>query len=101
MKVSIAAAIFVLTLGGTAQAQVPAPAASGGMVAGNFKQACSADIQRLCPASPTPKDQHMCIRQKMAQVSPGCSSFIAAKRLQHQQMKEQGAQGAPPQGGGQ
>jgi hypothetical protein len=99
MKVSFAATLFVLTMSGTVAAQ--AQGAMAPVTMGNFKEACSADVQRLCATAQTRKDQHKCIKQNKAQLSPGCNSFLAEKRAQHQQMKQQqGAQGAQPAGGG-
>jgi hypothetical protein len=99
MKMSFAATFLVLTMGGAVAAH--AQGAMTPAVTGNFKEACSADVQRLCASAQTRKDQHKCIRQNRAQLSPGCSTFLAEKRAQHQQMKQQqGASGAPPAGGG-
>ena len=99
MKVSFPATLLVLAMGGAVSAQAQGamtPAAKG-----NFKQACSADVQRLCASAQTRKDQHKCIRQNRTQLSSGCSTFLAERRAQHQQMKQQQeSQGASPAGGG-
>jgi len=102
MKISIVAALLVLGITGSASALAQgamAPPASGAAPMAKFKDVCGADMQRLCATAQTRKDQHKCIKQNMAQLSPGCSSFLAEKRAQHQQMKQQGATGAAPAGG--
>ena len=91
MKASLAAALLVFALGGNAYAQGQSPAAAPPM---KFKQACSMDVQKLCASAQTPKDQKKCIRQNRAQLSPSCSSFLAARRAEKMQEKQQ--QGAAP-----
>ncbi len=95
MKASLAAACFVLALGGSAIAQAQGSATPAAPMM-NFKQACSADVQRLCATAQTRKDQKKCIRQDRAQISQPCGTFLAEKRAQRLARKEQqGAAGAP------
>lgn len=98
MKASFAASLLVLALGGSAYAQGQSPAATPAM---DFMQACSADVQKLCPSAQTHKDQKTCVKQNKPQLSPSCRSFLAARHEEKMQEKQQGAASAqtPPAGG--
>jgi hypothetical protein len=99
MKASLAAALLMFALGGSAFAQAPGSAPPPAKPSMNFRQACSMDVQKLCVGAQTKRDQHKCIRQNRAQLSPGCSSFLAARRAEKMQEKQQqGATSAPPPG---
>lgn len=85
MKASLAAALFVMVLGGNAlaQGQTSAPPAM------NFQQACGVELQKFCATAQTRRDQHKCIKQNRTQLSPSCSSYVAARRAQRHLEKQQ------------
>ena len=107
MKASFAAIALTVLLAVPAAAQTVTPPAgpdSGAPavtpVSGSFRQSCGADIQNLCPAAQTRKDQRQCIHQNRERISPTCGTFLAERRAQRQQMRQQmmqqpAAQGAP------
>jgi hypothetical protein len=94
MKASLAAALLAFAFVGSALAQGQGSAPPPAAPTMNFKQACSADVQRLCATAQTRQDQHKCIKQNKAQLSPSCSSFLAEKHEEKMQKKQQ--QGAVP-----
>jgi hypothetical protein len=96
MKASLTAVLFVLALGGaaaaaqtTASAPASPPAAAPHM---KFKEACSADVQKLCATAQTRKEQKKCIKENKSQLSPSCTSFLAEKREEHKAKKEEKAE---------
>jgi hypothetical protein len=98
MKATLVTAVFVLALGGSAFAQSQGAATPAASMM-NFKQACGADVQKLCSALPAPKDQRTCIRQNKSQLSSTCLTFLAEKKSENQAMKRQMTSPAPAAGG--
>jgi hypothetical protein len=94
MKASFAAVLLVLAFGGSALAQPQSSATAPAAPTMNFKQACSADVQKLCASAQTKPDKKKCLKQNKAQLTPSCSSFFAEKRQEKMQEKQQ--QGAAP-----
>jgi hypothetical protein len=94
MKASLAAALFVFALSGSALAQGQNSATSATAPTMNFKQACSADVQKLCATAQTHQDQKKCIKQNKPKLSSSCKSFLAEKRAERRQEKQQ--QGSTP-----
>ena len=53
------------------------PAAAFAQGAPGVKQACMADVQRMCPGATPGKGWVMhCIKGRMSEVSPGCKSAV-------------------------
>jgi len=98
MKATLVTAVFVLALGGSAFAQSQGAATPAASMM-NFKQACGADVQKLCSALPAPKDQRTCIRQNKSQLSSTCLTFLAEKKSENQAMKRQMTSPPPVAGG--
>ena len=90
MKAMITAAFFAFVLGGSAYAQEPAATS----LAGNFNQACSADVENFCATAQTQKERRQCIRSNRSKISDSCRTFLANRRALHQQ-KQASAQGGP------
>jgi hypothetical protein len=92
MKTAMTAIVFVLALTGGAYAQESGPAASG--LAGNFMQACGADVNNYCSTAQTKKDRRQCIRSNKDKISDTCRTFLADRRALRQQ-KQAAAQSGP------
>jgi hypothetical protein len=94
-----ALALFV-SIAGAAGAQPPEGGANsggnGGHGGGAVRQACMADMQKICPdAKPGPGGgMRECMRAHYADLSDGCKAAIEQMRAQHQ-----GGGGGPPPGG--
>jgi hypothetical protein len=96
MKVTFAAMIFVLALGGSATAQnqgAGAPPPSSGH--GKMAQSCGADLQKFCPTAQDRKARKKCIRENKSQLSQTCSAFLAEKREKHEEKKQAAAAASP------
>ena len=80
------AAAALLAAAGASQAQdssAPAPA-SGGGGAGGVRDACMADVMKLCPSVNDRDSFRQCISSHYADLSDGCKSAITAMRSQMQ-----------------
>lgn len=81
----------VLLAAGAAAAQQGSPPPG----AAHVRQACAADIQRLCPdAQPGRGGVRMCLRDHQNELSDDCRSAIAAMRQHHRQGQD--ADAPPP-----
>lgn len=89
-----ATAVLSLLAAGAAAAQSDPPQGSDhGVGRGNpamtaVRQACSADLQKLCPDLKGP-ERRQCMQDHAADLSDGCKSAIAAMRQQMQMTPEQ------------
>jgi len=86
MKLSTlaAAAALVLLSAGVAAAQSGQGQGNPAMAA--VRQACAADVQKLCPDKTGP-DRRQCMMDHSADLSDGCKSAMAAMREQMQAQK--------------
>ena len=61
------------------------------------RQACAADLQRLCPdVTPGGGRIMQCLKGRMDQVSDGCKSAVMAQRAAHRARKAAEGQSAAP-----
>ncbi len=81
-----AAAALTLLSAGVAAAQ--AGQGQGAPAMSAIRQACAADVQKLCPDKTGP-DRRQCMMDHAADLSDGCKSAIAAMRAQIQAQKPQ------------
>jgi hypothetical protein len=66
----------------------------------NVKEACAADMQKLCPGISDRHAARQCMRSHMADVSPDCrSAFEAAKAARAERKDEAPSSGGPPPAG--
>ena len=86
MKLSTlaAAAAVMLLSAGVAAAQSGQGQGNPAMAA--VRQACAADMQKLCPDKTGP-DRRQCMMDHSADLSDGCKSAMAAMREQMQAQK--------------
>jgi hypothetical protein len=91
MKRFILAAAAAASLLGAGLTSAGGAVAQGGPGQGNparaaVRQACAADVQKLCPDKTGP-DRRQCMMDHAADLSDGCKSAMAAMREQRQAQK--------------
>jgi hypothetical protein len=72
IKLVFATVGMMLCLAGAASAQQQPPA-------GTVREACAADIQKLCPGMAQP-DQHKCLMANLSKASQECGTAVANAR---------------------
>jgi hypothetical protein len=65
---------LILGLAAPAFAQNAAPAA------GSVREACAADIQKVCPNAAAGPERRQCIQDNMAKLSDPCKAALAARQ---------------------
>jgi hypothetical protein len=70
----LAATALILSLAAPAFAQNGAPAA------GSVREACAADIQKICPNAAAGPERRQCMTDNMAKLSDGCKAALAARQ---------------------
>jgi len=87
--------ILALAIGGAVYAQdqgPPPPDATAPAM--NFRQACGADAQALCPTAKSVKDKRACLKANLDKASADCNTFMANNKA----MRQDKMQGPPPGG---
>jgi hypothetical protein len=101
MKASIfgVAGILALAIGGAACAQDEGPPPGAMAPAMNFRQACGADAQTICPSATTMKDKRACLKANLDKASADCNTFMANRKAMPKNTMQGGMQGPPPGNG--
>ena len=103
MKPWISAGLALAIAGAMVGAAPAQPGGGGGGMGrmggggGAMRQACSADLEKLCPGvQPGGGRIGQCLREHQDQVSEGCKSALATARSRRQQMGQQTGQPTDP-----
>lgn len=87
MKLTLMAAAATLIMFGAAAAQ-PGGGGQGNPAMAKVREACSADMQKLCPDKTGP-DRRQCMMANQDKLSDGCKSAMAEMRSMMQAQKPQ------------
>lgn len=75
LKIAMALSAFTLVGGAVAQAQQPAPSPEMQAARQAMREACAADMQKLCDGK-TGREAFMCLRENADKASQGCKDAM-------------------------